>query len=598
MTTTVQEFIKDKLPVETVTLDDSIKTAVKRMIENDFTQLPVVDSNNCPIGIITSDSVLKALHNYATSIEGVRIKHALLTKPQQVNQNIDLLDLFEDMTGNLALVVDDEDKLIQIITDYDTAQYFQQRAKDIILVENIENTLKDYTQLAFSSSPEGEARLTELIQGNTSASFGIRRKFKKGLKEYLSSVCLPFDDDLFDEVFNTQLFVEAVKSYLNALPEESVSFNDELFNQTYEKHIVDRRPPVSFDDLTLGQYISLFLFREHWSQYENIFELEKKSLQNLLDNVRETRNALSHFREITRDQSVQLRDCYDLLVSHQAAIYDVFAPDDSIADEILDIEEEQEPAPDQEIQPIADEPAPGESKYAALAIWLQNQPIEKKIVKPTFSKIEEIIGGKLPASAYKNRSWWANDSVGHVQSKQWLDVGWRVASVNMTNQVARFARIQERQRAYIDFYSALINELREKPLFSHLHTPRPDGANWYWTKNFGVQGRHLGSSNYSFGRGGIFRVEFYIDFGDKELNKQFFDKLKEQKEEIETALGHELLWQRLDSKRACRISRIYKARITDSEEDLTALRKDAVPTMVKFVQIMLPIVEAIGKEIL
>lgn len=58
MTTTVQDFIKGKQPVVTITKNDPLPVALKRMVEHDFSQLPVVNSNNIPEGIVTSDSIL------------------------------------------------------------------------------------------------------------------------------------------------------------------------------------------------------------------------------------------------------------------------------------------------------------------------------------------------------------------------------------------------------------------------------------------------------------------------------------------------------------------------------------------------------------
>ncbi len=49
------------------------------------------------------------------------------------------------------------------------------------------------------------------------------------------------------------------------------------------------------------------------------------------------------------------------------------------------------------------------------------------------------------------------------------------------------------------------------------------------------------------------RAEIYIDRGDYEGNKWIFDKLLTQKDEIETVYGSQLVWERLDKKRACRI---------------------------------------------
>lgn len=48
-------------------------------------------------------------------------------------------------------------------------------------------------------------------------------------------------------------------------------------------------------------------------------------------------------------------------------------------------------------------------------------------------------------------------------------------------------------------------------------------------------------------------AELYIDRGEYKENKKVFDDLIAQKESIETAFSHPLLWERLDDKRACRI---------------------------------------------
>ena len=49
------------------------------------------------------------------------------------------------------------------------------------------------------------------------------------------------------------------------------------------------------------------------------------------------------------------------------------------------------------------------------------------------------------------------------------------------------------------------------------------------------------------------RSEVYINTGDKEKNKQIFDYLLSNKDEIERLFGEELVWQRLDDKVTCRI---------------------------------------------
>lgn len=50
------------------------------------------------------------------------------------------------------------------------------------------------------------------------------------------------------------------------------------------------------------------------------------------------------------------------------------------------------------------------------------------------------------------------------------------------------------------------------------------------------------------------RAELYIDTPEAEVNKELFDTLYADREAVEAEFGGELVWQRLDEKRACRIS--------------------------------------------
>ena len=69
------------------------------------------------------------------------------------------------------------------------------------------------------------------------------------------------------------------------------------------------------------------------------------------------------------------------------------------------------------------------------------------------------------------------------------------------------------------------------------------------------------------------RVEIYIDRGDRDENKFAFDFLLSKKDDIETAFGANLVWERLDSKRAARIK---------YETEGNIFEPDQWPRMVEF----------------
>ena len=50
------------------------------------------------------------------------------------------------------------------------------------------------------------------------------------------------------------------------------------------------------------------------------------------------------------------------------------------------------------------------------------------------------------------------------------------------------------------------------------------------------------------------RIDFYLDRTSKEENKEIYDSIHEQKELLEKNFGDEMKWQRLDDKKASKIS--------------------------------------------
>jgi len=79
-------------------------------------------------------------------------------------------------------------------------------------------------------------------------------------------------------------------------------------------------------------------------------------------------------------------------------------------------------------------------KYDPLRLYLRQQTQNR--VAMTFRQIEQVIGGRLPASARKHRPWWANDARGHAHADAWLGEGWRTEEVDMPGERLVFARAQ------------------------------------------------------------------------------------------------------------------------------------------------------------
>jgi len=559
---TVNDLIDEAKPVIKTTLKESVPTILRQMIEHNYTQLPVVDDQNRVLGIINHQTILQSLNNFNVPLGQLRVVDAMIDHVEKFRPDADLfeiLDKLEDQ-GGVALVVDRDQKLQGIVTTYDTTQYFRQRAEDIMLVEDIETTLKDYILLSFNNleTDQDQAALDQLIAAKTDRGKQLKKNFNRALNNYLGLT-------------------------------QQQNFNDSAAQQVFDKYLNNKNSRKKITDLSLNDYIEIFFHQERWHQYATTFHLQPKQIRNLLQNVRDIRNTLAHFKdEITADQREQLHFCARWLARHHDDLTQLFHPqhdDDEEDEEILDqpeLDTEAEPEKNllELVAPVEEETDSADNRYAPLAIWLQSRQLSTKSISLSFEKVAEIIGEPLPESAYRHRTWWSNDPVGSVQAREWLGVDWRVASVSMTQAKVKFTRTKERERNYIDFYSKLLTDLEQYPDFKDLGIS-PSGTSWIQV----IRGiASVASLNFSFTRHNQFRAELYIDSGDQKENKKVFDILRyKYKEEIETAVGQPLSWERLDSRRACRIALYFDGSIYDNDT-LPELRRQAVDGMVRLAQ--------------
>ncbi|MFO8037055.1 MAG: hypothetical protein R6U57_10555 [Anaerolineales bacterium] len=86
------------------------------------------------------------------------------------------------------------------------------------------------------------------------------------------------------------------------------------------------------------------------------------------------------------------------------------------------------------------------AKYGPLKEYLESLSDDAQQKTISFAKIEQIIEDRLPKSAYKYRAWWSNEREGsHTQARSWLDAGWIVDAVNLSNKWVRFKFTAEDQ---------------------------------------------------------------------------------------------------------------------------------------------------------
>lgn len=143
--------------------------------------------------------------------------------------------------------------------------------------------------------------------------------------------------------------------------------------------------------------------------------------------------------------------------------------------------------------------------------------------------------------------------------------------------------LTSRQRAYQAFFRALLDKVKaEHPDLTRAKKAYPQS--WF-TFPVGRSGFAIGAC---FAQGRKFRVELYIDVGDKGRNKAAFDALRDDREAIEAGVGQPVVWERLDEKQASRIFCGTLGSIDDDSARLEELQEWALDFVWRYREVFSP----------
>lgn len=148
---------------------------------------------------------------------------------------------------------------------------------------------------------------------------------------------------------------------------------------------------------------------------------------------------------------------------------------------------------------------------------------------------------------------------------------WRKSNVSVPG-----AQPSERAEAYRAFFQGLIDDLRERHKFTGARVAQPQ--NWY-SFSSGFAGITYGAV---FRAKGQFGVEVYIDRGEREANKSLFDALAIEKPSLEAQFQEPIAWERLDDRRASRITVNRPGNIEDDPQTIEEIKQWAIDRLLRF----------------
>ncbi len=262
----VKDLIEGRGEPVTVPRDYPVKLALDLMIEHDFDQLPVVTEDKKHLGMVTNDSILRSLNCFDVKLDSLRVSDAL-TKARSFREDDDLFDLLNDLRERFAVtIVDGAHAVVGVVTSYDTTEFFRQQSENLMMVEDIELALRQYIRTAVGAGEDEENEaLSDAVAKIRPSGKVLKNRYKDAVRHLLK------------------------------LRGENGHLDNQHVDQTFSQHLSNDAPTKKFNELTLAEYVDLFLHKDRWHLYEPIFALKQEAIRNLLDEVREIRNRVMHF---------------------------------------------------------------------------------------------------------------------------------------------------------------------------------------------------------------------------------------------------------------------------------------------------------------
>ncbi len=382
----IEDLIKGRALI-TIREEDTVKSALELMITHDYSQLPIVDAQRKLSGIITEKSIAETFHALGNAKKQMPLFSQSVghcrRKPVTLPRGRDIFEALEALERTAAVVVVDDNHVpLGILTDYDAAIFFRDYSQELIRVQDVETTLRDY----------------------------IRHVFE--------------DEGFLRESINKQFPRESQNPNDTGLVLEDLTLRQEIEFICSKPHWYRFQDYFGPKDLFYTHMEAVRKIRNDLAHFKgNIGALEKNALLNAIDWL-EGRPGIHLNTSLIGDFISEDATTYNTTAAPTSPISQLNSP-------IL-----KDDVPTNGDTPLAHELLTGIPRaFRELTLWLKAQHSQRKKGSKLgllITDLERLIGEKLPTAAMEHRSWWLNDPDLQPHAAAWLRAGWIVESVDMT----------------------------------------------------------------------------------------------------------------------------------------------------------------------
>lgn len=252
------------------------------MQEHDYKQLPIVDSQGVPKGIVTRAKIAILANQYGQNLAPFVVEDAILETAVFFAER-DIFGLLDSLKQPSAiLLVDHSGKLSHIVTNRDTAIFFRERAEELILLEYIEVNIKSHITNAYTNL---EQELQSEVDKVANMYERKRTKIDHSLHQLKQAVI-----SVFERKGHT------------------IDMDDPDLHEILDASFPIFKP-IGFVKLTFDGIINIML--NNWSKFNHYFKPNNVVIwRTLLEDVRDIRNKVFHFKgDISNVEREKLHRC-------------------------------------------------------------------------------------------------------------------------------------------------------------------------------------------------------------------------------------------------------------------------------------------------
>ena len=280
-----QILLPDDQKIEFIRDTETTASALERMVDTGYSQLPVVNNDNQIIGIFSWESFgkrMSEIHTLKVDLTQLAVKDTDLGKAQFIAPDL-YIDTETDWSEIDHVLVGDKENLLGVLSITDVLGRLNDFAEAFVLLYEIEHEIRD---LILDVFPEEE--LSKIIEGLSDKSDSPEETAFNGLKQLIDGESAPISDKKLGK---------------------TIQFAANLLQRASQS-----RPITDLKDFTFAQYREVIFNKDNWTRFDAVFDSPRDILNVDFEKINDLRNTVFHFRRgITPRDTDRLRRFLDKL---------------------------------------------------------------------------------------------------------------------------------------------------------------------------------------------------------------------------------------------------------------------------------------------